>query len=79
MPLTDERIAFIGCGTMGEAMVKGLLLEQLVRPDQIVTSHPRAERRRELEDRYGVQTAGDNADAARGATAVVLCVKPQFI
>lgn len=79
MPLTDERIAFIGCGTMGEAMVKGLLLEQLVRPDQIVTSHPRAERRRELEDRYGVQTSGDNADAATGATAVVLCVKPQFL
>jgi pyrroline-5-carboxylate reductase len=64
---------------MGEAMCNGLLRERLVRPDQIVVSHPRDGRRLELEERYGVHAVASNADAARGATVVALCVKPQFL
>jgi pyrroline-5-carboxylate reductase len=79
MPLTNERVAFIGCGAMGEAMVKGLLRDRLIAPGQIVVSHPRVERRQELADVYGVESVGENAAAARGATVVVICVKPQFL
>lgn len=78
MPLDNERIAVIGCGVMGEAMVKGLLHERLVRPDQIIVSHPREDRRLALDERYGVRTVGGNRDAAEGATTVVIAVKPQF-
>ena len=78
MALNNERIAVIGCGVMGEAMVKGLLHERLVRPDQIVASHPREERCREIGDRYGVLATLDNRAAANGATIVVVAVKPQF-
>jgi len=79
MALRDEKIAFIGCGAMGEAMVKGLLRERLVRPAQVIASHPRPDRRQELVERYGVVVAADNAEAATGATLVVLAVKPQFM
>lgn len=79
MPLTKDTVAFIGCGAMGEAMVKGLLRDQLITPEQIVVSHPRAERRQELADSYRVEAVGDNAVAARRATVVVICVKPQFL
>lgn len=79
MPLTNERVAFVGCGAMGEAMVRGLLRDRLIAPEQIVVSHPRAERRRELEDSYGVEAVGENAAAAGRATVVVICVKPQFL
>ena len=78
VPLDNERIAVIGCGVMGEAMVKGLLHERLVRPDQIIVSHPREDRRSTLEDRYGVRAARSNRDAAEGATMVVIAVKPQL-
>ena len=78
MALDNERIAVIGCGVMGEAMVKGLLHERLVRPDQIVVSHPREERCREIGDRYGVRAMLANRAAAEGATMVVIAVKPQF-
>ena len=77
MALRNERIAFIGCGTMGEAMVKGLLRHELLEPARIVASHPRAERRETLERRYGIRTAAVNAEAAEGASIVVLAVKPQ--
>lgn len=79
MALTNDRLAFIGCGTMGEAICKGLLHHRLVRPDQVVASHPRSERRLELEERYGIKAFTDNAEAAAGATVLVLCVKPQFL
>jgi len=79
MALRDETLAFIGCGTMGEAMVKGLLREDLVHPRQIVASHPRAERCLELENRYGVNVTDANSEAATEATFVVIAVKPQFL
>ncbi len=77
MALRKERLGFVGCGMMGEAMVKGLLRERLVEPGQIVASHPREDRRRELEAAYGIDTVAANADAVRGATTVVVAVKPQ--
>ena len=79
MALRDETLAFIGCGMMGEAMVKGLLRQGLVDPRQIITSHPRAERCLELENRYGVQVTDSNAEAAAEATFAVVAVKPQFL
>ena len=79
MALRDETLAFVGCGMMGEAMVKGLLREGLVDPRQIIASHPRAERRHELENRYGIESTESNADAASDATFVILAVKPQFL
>ena len=78
MALRNEKIAVIGCGTMGEAMVKGLLREGSVVPDQIVVSHPREERCSELNGRYGVHATVDNADAVGGATMVVMAIKPQY-
>jgi len=79
MALRDETLAFVGCGMMGEAMIKGLLREGLVDPRQIVASHPRAERCLELENRYGVRVTDNNTEAASDATFVVIAVKPQFL
>ena len=78
----DLRLAFIGCGVMGESMVAGLLRENLVGPEAISASHPRANRREELAQKYGIQVFETNADAAKAATgssrsATVICVKPQ--
>ena len=79
MALENDRLAFIGCGTMGEAMVKGLLHHRLVTPDQVVASHPREDRAEELRGRWGVEVVTDNAVAAAGASLVVLTVKPQVL
>ncbi len=78
MALRDDKIAVIGCGTMGEAMVKGLLKNGLIDVGRLVVSHPREERRLELETRHGVCAFGENAAAVDGASIVVLAVKPQY-
>jgi pyrroline-5-carboxylate reductase len=89
-PLAEARLAFIGCGVMAEAIIVGLLREQLVTAEHIVGSHPRESRREELYTKYGVRMFESNREAlveaypAERATAgvgggslVVLAVKPQ--
>ena len=80
--LTGTRFAFIGSGVMAESMIAGLLREEIVSHEQIVASHPRANRRDELAERYKIQAFERNADAVRlvreaESSIVVLSIKPQ--
>jgi pyrroline-5-carboxylate reductase len=79
MPLTGKRLAFIGGGTMAEAMIRGLLDRRLVPASDVLVTGPRSERRADLAKTYGVKAVADNAEAARGADVVVLSVKPQVL
>ena len=72
-------IAFIGAGMMGEAMIAGLLKEQLVPADQIIATGPRADRRDALHERYGVRVTDDNRVAAHEADVIVFALKPQTL
>lgn len=77
--LNDLRIAVIGAGIMGEAMISGLLKQELVPPEQIVATEPRAERREEIERLYGVRATDDNVEAAHWAQVAIFAVKPQTL
>lgn len=72
-------ITIIGAGTMGEALIKGLLRQALIEPQNLVATGPRAERRAKLAERYGVRTEADNVAAVQGAAVVFLSVKPQVL
>jgi pyrroline-5-carboxylate reductase len=63
-PLLTAQLSFIGCGVMAEAIIAGLLRQELVAPAQIVGSHPRASRRDELQTRYGIRMFESNREAA---------------
>jgi pyrroline-5-carboxylate reductase len=78
-PLANTTIATVGSGVMAEAMVVGLLRGNLVTPDQVVASHPRAERRAELETTYGIRVVASNTEAVTGADVIILAVKPQML
>jgi pyrroline-5-carboxylate reductase len=79
MALHDSRIAFIGSGSMAEAMLGGLLREELIPPTSIIAAGPRSERGHTLETRYGVGATTHNDEAAAEADIVVLSVKPQVM
>ncbi|RJK96070.1 pyrroline-5-carboxylate reductase [Vallicoccus soli] len=70
-----ERIAVLGAGKMGEALLSGMLRAGRPATD-LVVSVRRAERGEELRERYGVDVL-PLADAARAATTLILAVKPQ--
>jgi len=77
--LANLKISFIGGGNMGEAMVRGILAEDLIGSAQMVVSDPLPERRAVLEERYQVATSGHNRQAVRGADLVVFAIKPQTL
>src|SRR5579862_5529836 len=78
-PLSNRRIATVGSGVMAEAMIAGLLRGQLVEPGQVTASHPRQERREELEREYGIRTVPGNVQAIDEADVIVLAIKPQML
>ncbi len=77
--LNGLRIAFIGAGAMGEAMVQGLLKQGIADKEHLVAADPSPERGQILRETYGIETTADNATAARGASLIVLAVKPQVL
>ena len=77
--LWNRRIAFIGCGVMGEAIMSSLLRGEQVTSDQLIGSEPVESRRRDLSAKLGVRIVDDNVAAARGADIVLLTVKPQSL
>ncbi|MGQ9865793.1 MAG: pyrroline-5-carboxylate reductase [Pseudanabaenaceae cyanobacterium] len=71
-----ENIGIVGGGVMGEALLAGLLAQEVALPSTVVVSEPSAARRDVLRERYGVTVTEDNGEAlAQGV--VLLAVKPQ--
>ena len=64
---------------MAEAMIAGILRGNLVEPGQVVASHPRSERREQLEREYGIRTVASNVDAVDGADVILFGIKPQML
>ncbi|HET8528475.1 MAG TPA: pyrroline-5-carboxylate reductase [Gaiellaceae bacterium] len=70
------RIAILGVGRIGEALLSGLVSSGWT--DIVATTRSDA-RAAELRERYGVEATTSNVDAARDAGIVVISVKPQDI
>ena len=75
--MLDKKIAFIGSGAMAEAMIGGLLRQNLAEPQNLLAADPREKRLQELAERYGIQPFTENNQPASQADVVVLSVKPQ--
>ena len=71
------KLAVLGCGKMGEALVAGVLATGWRAPKDISVSARREQRLDELAERHGVEVTLDNSVAVAGAEVIVLSVKPQ--
>jgi pyrroline-5-carboxylate reductase len=79
MSVKGKRIGFVGCGNMGEALVKGLVEANVVEAGTLMAADTRGDRLADLERRYGVRIAKDNVELVRESDVVVLAVKPQIM
>jgi pyrroline-5-carboxylate reductase len=71
----SQRVALLGGGKMGEALLAGMLRAGRTAADVVVTER-HGERAAELRDRYGVGTP-DAVEAVQGADVIIVAVKPQ--
>ena len=72
------RLAILGGGVMGEALLGGVLASGWDADDVAVTE-PFAIRANELAAKYGVRAADGNATSARRADVVVIALKPKDV
>ncbi len=70
------RIAFVGGGNMGEAMIRGILDRGTASARDILVSDVSEARRSHLVQRYGVVAADSNSAAIQRAEVIILAVKP---
>ena len=79
MAIEERKIAILGAGQIGEALLSGLLSSGWRSADELAASTRREERAEELRERHGVDVTLSNAEAVRGAALIVIAVKPQDI
>jgi pyrroline-5-carboxylate reductase len=77
--MSSRKIAILGGGRIGEALLSGLLSSGWRDAGEVVITDRSEERVAELRDRYGGDATTDNAGAAADAGLVVIAVKPQDI
>jgi pyrroline-5-carboxylate reductase len=70
------KLAIVGAGKMGGAVLLGALKAGVLRPKEIGIYHPNAKRRGELAKQFGVTPIDD--DGMHHAERVLVAVKPQY-
>src|SRR5579859_4525986 len=73
------RIAVLGAGNMGGALIGGIV-NRVAPAAAVIATTRTAERAAEVSAKYGIRaTAGGNREAAAGADLIVLAVKPSTL
>jgi pyrroline-5-carboxylate reductase len=73
------KIAVIGAGKLGEALIGGMIDAGIVKKDQFIATAAHPERLEVIQQKFGVKTTLSNGEAVRKAQLVLLCVKPQIV
>jgi pyrroline-5-carboxylate reductase len=75
--LDKSKIAIIGFGVMGKAIVSSLINKGKVDPRNLIVVEPTPERLEELAKEFSITGHVDSADVVGDADIVILAVKPQ--
>ena len=73
------KVAFIGGGNMGEAMLSAILRKGLSTPEAISVSDVNQARRQHLTEQYDVYTTDSNLEALSRGNIIILAIKPQIL
>jgi pyrroline-5-carboxylate reductase len=73
------RIAVIGAGKLGEALIGGMIDAGIVKKDQFIATAAHSERVEQLRKKLGIKAMLSNGEAVRKSNIVLLCVKPQVV
>jgi pyrroline-5-carboxylate reductase len=75
--LKEKKVAFLGAGSMAEAMIAGMSTSGLIEPDHIIVSNNSShERLNQLHSRYGVRGVRKEELCYEEMDIVILAMKP---
>lgn len=71
------KLGIIGCGNMGEAIVKGITTRKIINKRDIYVSDKKKIKATNLKKRYGVNAQSLNSAIVKKTKVIILAVKPQ--
>lgn len=71
------KIGFIGGGLMADSIIRGILKNNISLPKEISVGEIILERRKQLQEQYGITTFEKNKSVLEAADLIVISVKPQ--
>lgn len=75
--LKKKKLAVIGAGNIGTALVGGIIRAKLMSPENIIATRRTRSALDELNRRFGIKITTDNRKAVKFADVIILSVKPQ--
>jgi pyrroline-5-carboxylate reductase len=75
--MAEPSLTILGCGTMGQAILTGLLRSARFTSDRLTATVRRPEVARRLSSTHGVEVGTDNVAACRAADIALVALKPQ--
>src|SRR6516162_11406865 len=75
----NKRIAVLGTGKLGEALISGMIDAGIVSKKQFIATAAHKERLDLVQSKLNIETTLSNAEAVKKAHLVLLCVKPQTV
>ncbi|RPI29487.1 MAG: pyrroline-5-carboxylate reductase [Acidobacteria bacterium] len=75
----NKRVAVLGLGKMGGILLQAFLEKGLISRETTYGTDKYTERAEALGKEFGIRVSADNAEAARCADVILLCVKPQTV
>src|SRR5262249_51614554 len=79
IPMVGKKIAVIGAGNMGTALLRGILASGWGSKKNLIASHPKRSKAIALAAELGITVTEQNDKAVRQADIVVFAVKPQIL
>lgn len=73
------KLAFLGAGAMGSALMRGFIAAQVCAPSDITAFDADTKRLQAMADELRIRAAFNPVDAVRDADAILLAVKPQVV
>jgi pyrroline-5-carboxylate reductase len=75
--MLKEKVGFIGCGNMAEAILSGVLNSGLLPAENIYASDVRKDRLEAIRNRFKIRITNNNKELSTFSDIIILAVKPQ--
>lgn len=74
----NQKVGFIGCGKMAQAMMEGMIKSNIVQPGSIMASALTEETLRSVKETYKILVSSNNKEVAEHADILILAIKPNI-
>lgn len=75
--MKNTKLGFIGCGNMGQAILKSLLEKKMIKVSQVTVCEKDAKKRASIKKKFKVQAISSVINVVERSNIIILAIKPQ--